>query len=135
LTVGNALRRVLLSALEGYAITSFVLKVDHEFSTIQELLKMLPKLSLIKQVRFRQIEDMIMNQLLFLFQVKTAGFSKIYFRFQVLNPELVICNLDSKIKLNFDLTIEKVEDMFLLRRTKKNKCCNWNYFTDSILLR
>jgi DNA-directed RNA polymerase subunit alpha len=48
LTVGNALRRVLLSALEGYAITSVRIEgVDHEFSTIQELLKMLPKLSLI----------------------------------------------------------------------------------------
>jgi DNA-directed RNA polymerase subunit alpha len=59
LTVGNALRRVLLSALEGYAITSVRIEgVDHEFSTIQELLKMLPKLSLILQVRFkRQIED------------------------------------------------------------------------------
>jgi DNA-directed RNA polymerase subunit alpha len=48
----------------------------------------------------------------------TAGdFQKFISGFQVLNPELVICNLDSKIKLNFDLTIEKVEDMFL-RRTK-----------------
>jgi DNA-directed RNA polymerase subunit alpha len=44
-----------------------------------------------------------------------------------LNPELVICNLDSKIKLNFDLTIEKVEDMFLLRE-QKTECCNWNHF-------
>jgi DNA-directed RNA polymerase subunit alpha len=48
----------------------------------------------------------------------TAGdFQKFISGFQ-LNPELVICNLDPKIKLNFDLTIEKVEDMFLLRRTK-----------------
>jgi DNA-directed RNA polymerase subunit alpha len=51
----------------------------------------------------------------------TAGdFQKFISGFQVLNPELVICNLDPKIKLNFDLTIEKVEDMFLLRRTKQN---------------
>jgi DNA-directed RNA polymerase subunit alpha len=72
LTVGNALRRVLLSALEGYAITSVRIEgVDHEFSTIQELLKMLPIILNLKQVRFkRQIEDMITNQLLFLFQVK-----------------------------------------------------------------
>jgi DNA-directed RNA polymerase alpha subunit len=50
----------------------------------------------------------------------TAGdFQKFISGFQVLNPELVICNLDPKIKLNFDLTIEKVEDMFLLRRTNR----------------
>jgi DNA-directed RNA polymerase subunit alpha len=47
-----------------------------------------------------------------------------------LNPELVICNLDSKIKLNFDLTIEKVEDTFLLRRTKQ--MLQLEFFTDSI---
>jgi DNA-directed RNA polymerase subunit alpha len=48
-----------------------------------------------------------------------------------LNPELVICNLDSKIKLNFDLTIEKVEDMFLLRRTK-NKMLQLEPFLQSL---
>jgi DNA-directed RNA polymerase subunit alpha len=53
-------------------------------------------------------------------------FKKFISGFQVLNPELVICNLDPKIKLNFDLTIEKVEDMFLLRT--KTERCNWNYF-------
>jgi DNA-directed RNA polymerase subunit alpha len=50
-----------------------------------------------------------------------------------LNPELVICNLDPKIKLNFDLTIEKVEDMFLLKKTKQNAAIG-TIFTDSILL-
>jgi DNA-directed RNA polymerase subunit alpha len=58
-------------------------------------------------------------------------FKKFISGFQVLNPELVICNLDPKIKLNFDLTIEKVEDMFLLR-TKQNAAIG-TIFTDSIL--
>jgi DNA-directed RNA polymerase subunit alpha len=63
----------------------------------------------------------------------TAGdFQKFISGFQVLNPELVICNLDPKIKLNFDLTIEKVEDMFLLR-TKKQNAAIGTIFTDSIL--
>jgi DNA-directed RNA polymerase subunit alpha len=90
----------LLSALEGYAITSVRIEgVDHEFSTIGELLKMLPKLfQSNKYVSNVKLKILIMNQLLFLFQVKiTIGdFQKIYFRFPVLNPELVICNLDSK---------------------------------------
>jgi DNA-directed RNA polymerase subunit alpha len=75
LTVGNALRRVLLSALEGYAI-SFVEGEIMSFLLFLELLKTLPKIILnLKQVRFkRQIED-IDNEVVFLFQVKinTAG--------------------------------------------------------------
>jgi DNA-directed RNA polymerase subunit alpha len=86
LTVGNALRRVLLSALEGYAITSVRIEgVDHEFSTIQELLKMLPKLSLINKYVFkRQIEDIDNESVTISVSGKdqlTGDFQKIYFRF------------------------------------------------------
>jgi DNA-directed RNA polymerase subunit alpha len=57
-------------------------------------------------------------------------FKKFISGFQVLNPELVICNLDPKIKLNFDLTIEKVE--YVPAEENKTERRNWNYFTDSI---
>ena len=113
LTVGNALRRVLLSALEGYAITSIRIDgVEHEFSTISGVVEDVTEIILnLKQVRFkRQIED-IDNEAVTISvsgkdQLTAGDFQKFISGFQVLNPELVICNLDSKIKLNFDLTIE-----------------------------
>ena len=114
LTVGNALRRVLLSALEGYAITSVRIEgVDHEFSTISGVVEDVTEIILnLKQVRFkRQIEDIDNESVTISVSGKdqlTAGdFQKFISGFQVLNPELVICNLDSKIKLNFDLTDRK----------------------------
>jgi DNA-directed RNA polymerase subunit alpha len=125
LTVGNALRRVLLSALEGYAITSVRIEgVDHEFSTISGVVEDVTEIILnLKQVRFkRQIED-IDNEAVTISvsgkdQLTAGDFQKFISGFQVLNPELVICNLDPKIKLNFDLTIEKgrgyVQIQFLL---------------------
>jgi DNA-directed RNA polymerase subunit alpha len=126
LTIGNALRRVLLSALEGYAITSVRIEgVDHEFSTISGVVEDVTEIILnLKQVRFkRQIED-IDNEAVTISvsgkdQLTAGDFQKFISGFQVLNPELVICNLDPKIKLNFDLTIEKVEDMFLLENKKR----------------
>jgi DNA-directed RNA polymerase subunit alpha len=137
LTIGNALRRVL-PALEGYAITSVRIEgVDHEFSTISGVVEDVTEIILnLKQVRFkRQIED-IDNEAVTISvsgkdQLTAGDFQKFISGFQVLNPELVICNLDPKIKLNFDLTIEKVEDMFLLRRTKQNAAIG-TIFTDSI---
>ena len=114
LTVGNALRRVMLSALEGYAITSVRIEgVDHEFSTISGVVEDVTEIILnLKQVRFkRQIEDVDNESVTISVTGKdqlTAGdFQKFISGFQVLNPELVICNLDSKIKLNFEWNIEK----------------------------
>jgi DNA-directed RNA polymerase subunit alpha len=110
----------------------FIEGVDHEFSTISGVVEDVTEIILnLKQVRFkRQIED-IDNEAVTISvsgkdQLTAGDFQKFISGFQVLNPELVICNLDPKIKLNFDLTIEKVEDMFLLRRTTER--CNWNYF-------
>ena len=114
LTVGNALRRVMLSALEGYAITSVRIEgVDHEFSTIPGVVEDVTEIILnLKQVRFkRQIEDVDNETVTISVSGKdqlTAGdFQKSISGFQVLNPELIICNLDSKVKLNFEITIEK----------------------------
>ena len=107
LTVGNALRRVLLSALEGYAITSTKIEgVEHEFSTIPGVVEDVTEIILnLKQVRFkRQIED-VDNEAVTISvtgkeQLTAGDFQKFISGFQVLNPELVICNLDKKVNLN-----------------------------------
>ena len=139
LTVGNALRRVLLSALEGYAITSVRIEgVDHEFSTISGVVEDVTEIILnLKQVRFkRQIEDIDNESVTISVTGKnqlTAGdFQKFISGFQVLNPELVICNLDPKIKLHFDLTIEKGRGYVPAEENKKQNAVIGTIFTDSI---
>jgi len=139
LTVGNALRRVLLSALEGYAITSVRIEgVDHEFSTISGVVEDVTEIILnLKQVRFkRQIEDIDNESVTISVTGKdqlTAGdFQKFISGFQVLNPELVICNLDPKIKLHFDLTIEKGRGYVPAEENKKQNAAIGTIFTDSI---
>ncbi len=114
LTVGNALRRVLLSSLEGFAITSIRIEgVDHEFSVIPGVVEDVTEIILnLKQVRFkRQIED-VENETVAISlnnadQITAGDFQKFISGFQVLNPDLVICNLDKKVSLNFQLFIEK----------------------------
>ena len=114
LTVGNALRRVLLSSLEGFAITSVKLEnVEHEFSTIPGVVEDVTEIILnLKQVRFkRQIEDSEEEKVTISVvgqeQIKAADLQKFISGFQVLNPDLVICNLEKKVQLNIDITIEK----------------------------
>ncbi len=114
LTVGNALRRVLLSSLEGFAITSVKIEgVDHEFSTIQGIVEDVTDIILnLKQVRFkRQIDDVDDEKVTINIagqdQLKAADFQKFISGFQVLNPEHVICNLEKGVQLNMELSIEK----------------------------
>jgi|TARA_B110000483_G_scaffold3042_1_gene3609 DNA-directed RNA polymerase subunit alpha len=114
LTVGNALRRVLLSSLEGFAITSVKIdNIDHEFSTIPGIVEDVTEIILnLKQVRFkRQIEDLDNEKVTIAIggqeQLKAADFQKFISGFQVLNPELVICNLEKNVQLNMELTVEK----------------------------
>jgi len=114
LTVGNALRRVLLSSLEGFAITSVKLEnVEHEFSTIPGVVEDVTEIILnLKQVRFkRQIneteEEKVSISIGGQEQLKAADFQKFISGFQVLNPDLVICNLEKSVQLNMEITIEK----------------------------
>ena len=114
LTVGNALRRVLLSSREGFAITSVKIEgVDHEFSTIQGIVEDVTDIILnLKQVRFkRQIDDVDDEKVTINIagqdQLKAADFQKFISGFQVLNPEHVICNLEKGVQLNMELSIEK----------------------------
>ena len=114
LTVGNALRRVLLSSLEGFAITSVKLEnVEHEFSTITGVVEDVTEIILnLKQIRFkRQIEESEDEKVTISIggqeQIKAADFQKFISGFQILNPDLVICNLEKNVKLNMEITIEK----------------------------
>lgn len=127
LTVGNALRRVLLSSLEGFAITSIKLEnVDHEFSTISGVVEDVTEIILnLKQVRFkRQIEDTEEEKVSISIggqeQLKAADFQKFISGFQVLNPDLVICNLEKSVQLNIEITIEKGRGYVPAEENKKN---------------
>ncbi len=114
LTVGNALRRVLLSALEGYAITSIRIdKVEHEFSVIKGVVEDVTEIILnLKQVRFKkQIDESEAETVAVSLSGKsqlTAGdFQKFISGYQVLNPDLVICNMESKVSINMEFVIDK----------------------------
>ncbi|MBQ0015647.1 MAG: DNA-directed RNA polymerase subunit alpha [Bacteroidales bacterium] len=113
-TIGNALRRVLLSSLEGYAITSVRIDgVDHEFSSLKGVVEDMTDIILnLKQVRFRrQIEDYenekivfdIANQSVF----KAGDLNNYLSGFQVLNPDLEICHMEVSTSLHIELTIDK----------------------------
>ncbi len=139
LTVGNALRRVLLSSLEGFAITSVRIEgVDHEFSTITGVVEDVTEIILnLKQVRFKRQIDEIDNETVTISvsgqEELTAGdFQKFISGFQVLNPELVICNIDSKVNLNFEITIEKGRGYVPAEENKKANAPLGTIFTDSI---
>jgi DNA-directed RNA polymerase subunit alpha len=139
LTVGNALRRVLLSSLEGYAITSVRIEgVEHEFSTISGVVEDVTEIILnLKQVRFkRQIED-IDNESVYISlsgkdKITAGDFQKFISGFQVLNPDLVICNLDTKTTLNMELSIEKGRGYVPAEENKKSNAPIGTIFTDSI---
>lgn len=114
ITVGNALRRILLSSLEGFAITSVKIDgVSHEFSTIKGVVEDVSEIILnLKKVRFkRQIDNTEFERVVVNFtggNTLTAGdIGKFVSGYQVLNPDLAICSLDEKVKFNMELTIEK----------------------------
>ncbi len=113
-TVGNALRRILLSSLEGHAITGIRLEgVEHEFSTVKGIVEDVTEIVLnLKQVRFKkQIEGVDNEKVTISLAGKehfTAGdIGNATSAFQVLNPDLVICTMDGNTKAKFEITIDK----------------------------
>jgi len=139
LTIGNALRRVLLSSLEGFAITSVRIEgVDHEFSTIAGVVEDVTEIILnLKQVRFKRQIDEIDNETVTISvsgkeQLLAGDFQKFISGFQVLNPELVICNMEPKVNLNFEITIEKGRGYVPAEENKKANAPLGTIFTDSI---
>jgi DNA-directed RNA polymerase subunit alpha len=114
ITIGNALRRILLSSLEGYAITTLKIEgVDHEFSSIKGVIEDVTELVLnLKQVRFKQqiegVEDeKVMVTISGKEIVKAGDIGDFLTGFEVLNPELLICNMDASVKLQMTITINK----------------------------
>ena len=139
LTVGNAIRRVLLSSLEGFAFTSLRISgVEHEFSTIQGVVEDVTEIVLnLKQVRFkRQIEENEGETLTASFSGQekiTAGdLGKFTSGFQVLNPDQVICHLDKGVKLEMQLTIGKGRGYVPAEENKKSNAALGTIFIDSI---
>jgi len=114
ITIGNALRRILLSSLEGFAITSIRIEgVDHEFSSIKGVIEDVTDIILnLKKVRFKQQIDSEINEKVNVVigdqETFTAGdINKYLSVFQVLNPEQLICRMETSVKLNVELTIQK----------------------------
>ena len=114
-TIGNALRRVLLNSLEGYAIVGIKIEgVDHEFATLKGVSEDVVELLLnLKQVRFKKIGDQDFTREKISFSIKNkteftaALIGENTQAFQIMNPELLICTLDSSARLDFELTIGK----------------------------
>lgn len=139
LTVGNALRRVLLSSLDGYAITSLRVEgVEHEFSTIKGVVEDVTEIILnLKQVRFKQQIEETDNETVVLSitgkeQLTAGDFQNFISGFQVLNPELVICNMEPSVKLDMEITIEKGRGFVLAEENKKVSSPLGTIFIDSI---
>lgn len=114
ITVGNALRRILLSSLEGYAITSIKVEgVDHEFSTITGVIEDVTEIILnLKQVRFKkQVEDTDGEKIHIVIsgqnEFKAGDMNRFLNGFKVLNPELVICHMEPDVKLQMTFTVNK----------------------------
>ena len=113
-TIGNDLRRILLSSLEGYAINTVRISgVEHEFSSVPGVKEDVTNIILnLKQVRFKQVVEEFENEKVSITvenstEFKAGDIGKYLTGFEVLNPDLVICRLDAKASMQLDLTINK----------------------------
>lgn len=114
ITIGNSLRRILLSSLEGYAITSIRIEgVDQEFSSMKGIVEDVTDIILnLKQIRFkRQLDSEISEKVTVVIQnqpmCKAGDMNKFLSVFQVLNPDLVICHMQPNVKLTMEISIDK----------------------------
>ncbi|MCK5277880.1 MAG: DNA-directed RNA polymerase subunit alpha, partial [Cyclobacteriaceae bacterium] len=112
-TIGNALRRILLSSLEGYSITGIkVPGVLHEFSTVEGVVEDISEIILnLKMVRFKKISDSVDSKIVIPIKGQTQftanDISNFTSSFEILNPELIICNLEENADFEIELAIEK----------------------------
>lgn len=139
ITVGNALRRILLSSLEGFAISSVRIKgADHEFTTIKGVVEDVTEIILnLKQVRFKQQIEGTDNETVVVTisgqeQLTAGDLGKFTSAFQVLNPDLVICNLNASVKLELELTINKGRGYVPAEENKVSGAAFGTIFVDSI---
>ena len=114
ITIGNALRRILLSSLEGFAITSIKIEgVDHEFATIPGVIDDVTNIILaLKQVRFKRTTDDVESEVITIDMTNATEFTAANINeklanFEVLNPELVICRMDETAHLKMEITLNK----------------------------
>jgi DNA-directed RNA polymerase subunit alpha len=139
ITIGNALRRILLSSLEGFSITSIKVEgVDQEFSTIKGVVEDVTEIVLnFKKIRFRRQIDsetsekvhiVIGDQEVF----KAGDINKFLSVFQVLNPDEVICHMEPNVKLSIELTIEKGRGYVPAEENKSLNASLGTIFMDSI---
>jgi len=139
LTIGNALRRVLLSSLEGYAITSIKIEgVEHEFSTIPGVIEDVTEIILnLKQLRLKaKVENASAEQVSVKIsgkEVITAGdFASSMNNFEVLNPDLVICNLTKEVSFEMNFNIDKGRGYVPSEQNKSNNAPIGTIAIDSI---
>ncbi|MBL6590639.1 MAG: DNA-directed RNA polymerase subunit alpha [Flavobacteriaceae bacterium] len=139
LTVGNALRRVLLSSLEGFAFTSVKIdNVDHEFTSLTGIVEDVTEIVLnLKQVRLKRQIDSVDNESVTVSisaqeQLKAGDLQKFISGFQILNPDLVICNMEKTVKLNFELNIEKGRGYVSSEENKRLGAPIGTIFMDSV---
>jgi DNA-directed RNA polymerase subunit alpha len=114
ITVGNALRRILLSSLEGFAISTIKIEgVDHEFSTIAGVTEDVTDIILnLKQVRFKQMTEGIDSEKIVVTisgqnEFKAGDMNNYLSSFEVLNPDLPICSMETDVKLQMEISISK----------------------------
>ncbi len=139
LTIGNALRRVLLSSLEGFAITSVrIMGVDHEFSTIPGVIEDVTRILLnLKQVRFKQKsegtdEETVRIKLEGKEEFKAGDLQDAIQHFEILNPDLHLFSTDGKVKVDMHLTIEKGRGYVTVEENKRKDVPLGTIFMDSI---
>ena len=139
LTVGNALRRVLLSSLEGFAITSVKIEgIEHEFTTIPGVVEDVTQIILnLKQIRFKRQIDEVDNELVSVSisgqdKITAGDFQKFISGFQVLNSDHVICSLDPKVEIKLEITIDKGRGYVTSEENKNQSAQLGTIFVDSI---
>jgi DNA-directed RNA polymerase subunit alpha len=130
ITIGNALRRILLSSLEGYAITSVKFSgVSHEFSTIKGVVEDVTDIILnLKQVRFKKTGDSGDSEKIFVVikgqdAFNAGDITKFSNNFTVLNPELVVCNMNPSVTLEMEISVSKGRG-YIAAEENKNENAN-----------
>ena len=139
LTIGNALRRVLLSSLEGFAITSARIEgLDHEFSTISGIVEDVTEIVLnLKQIRFKRQIDEVEDEVVSISisgqkKIIAGDLQKFISGFQILNSDHLICNLDPKVKIEMEITISKGRGYVTSEENKSSSAQLGTIFMDSV---
>jgi DNA-directed RNA polymerase subunit alpha len=139
LTIGNALRRVLLSSLEGYAVTSMRIQgIDHEFSTIDGVVEDVTTIVLnMKQLRFKAVDDSVTEEQVHVSlknkEVFTAKDLQAFIsHFEILNPDLELMHTDGKVKIDFVFQVERGRGYVTSEENKKPDMPFGTIFMDSV---